>query len=387
MSYDTPTAPTLFELLARSWTLDRPVIAAVFNAEATSVAFCTGDSLGIAPLADPEDPAGRMRLAADTGRATIHPRRAPARPLARVAGTRGPVVPWGGKSFLTGAAAGGLISVTPRGQTVPLGLRLPGALDAAARDPASLEVALAAGGALIVLPDELEASPLHPTPPGPVTALAYAPRGGLLAVGHAGGVSLWRDGWRATHALEAGPTRLAFSPDGAWLAAAFEQPGVALIDLVRGEVDPIRDYPTPAASVAWSGPATNMIGGPATATGGTAATGPRRDAGAVLVTSGAFRVAAWAIGADGRGDSLGAGRTGLVIVDRVATSPDRPLVASGYANGLVAVAQLGLRDEMLLRAEGGAVTALAWAPGGGPLALGDAQGAAACIAFPPGLFK
>ena len=90
---------------------------------------------------------------------------------------------------------------------------------------------------------------------------------------------------------------------------------------------------------------------------------------------------------DGFGEALHAGRNGLVVVERVTASPNRPLVATGYASGLVCIAQIGATDEMLVRGSGGPVTALTWAADGVHLALGDADGNAALAAFPASLFK
>ena len=86
--------------------------------------------------------------------------------------------------------------------------------------------------------------------------------------------------------------------------------------------------------------------------------------------------------------ALQTGRPGLVVVERVAAHPARDLIAVGYANGQVAVMQLGQRDELLVRQEdGGAVTALDWSADGEHLALGTADGLAAVVSFPPHLFK
>lgn len=362
MSYDTPTAPTLFDLLARGWTLPGPVEAAVFNAEGTTVAFAGPGELALVPVADPDDPATRIRMAADTGRQTISPRKTPVRPAIRVAGTCGPVVPWGGKSFLTGSAKGGLISVTPRGQAVPLALALDGTPAAMARDPRSAAVALAVGAALVVLPDDLDTAPRRATAPGVVSALAWL-GGDRLAVGFSGGIALWDGTWGARIALQGTPTSLTPSPDGALLAVGFADPGIAVLRLGDLAVDLVPDYPTPTRALVWSVP------------------------GAALVSAGAFRTVAWAATAQGRGGPIEAGRTGLVIVDRVAAAPDRPLVAAGYASGLVSLTKLGTREEMMLRGNGGAVTALTWSPGGAQLALGDATGACALVSFPPNMFK
>jgi hypothetical protein len=363
MSYDAPIAPTLFDLLARSWTLGGPVAEAVFNRDASAVAFVSAAGLAVAPIADPERPEARLRVAADTGRATISPRNAPPRPLAEASGAKGPVAAWGEKSFIAAGAKGGLVTVTPRGQVVPLDVGLAGPLAAIARHPGSEEIAAVAGAKLIILPAARDAPGLRSALPAPGRALAYSPDGRTLAVGCDGGLIL-RSGATDRHvAIPETPVRLSWSPNGAFLACGFDGPGFAFLRLANDHLETNPDYPTPVASFGWIAE-------------------PR-----AFVTSGAFRSIAWSLGPDGLADPLEAGRAALVIVDRLAASPTRPIVAAGYANGLVCLARVGLRDEMMLRADGAAVTALAFSPDGKHLAVGDAGGGAALIALPDLIFK
>ena len=105
-------------------------------------------------------------------------------------------------------------------------------------------------------------------------------------------------------------------------------------------------------------------------------------AGGAFATSGAFAPLLGSLTPDGLGDPVEAGRGGLVVVDRVAASPDRPLLAVGYNNGLVCLNKIGTREEMMLRPPGAAVTVLAWSPDGTHLAFGDAEGEATLVAFP-----
>ena len=183
-----------------------------------------------------------------------------------------------------------------------------------------------------------------------MTALAFAPDG-LLAIGDADGVALWVDGMVVQRLdARARAADAVLEPDGAWLAVGFREPGMALLRPANGFVDLNPDYPTPVASFGWSRPAQ------------------------AFATSGAFRAIVWTLTPDGLGDPVEAGRGGLVVVDRVAASPDRPLLAVGYASGLVCLNKIGAREEMMLRSAGGAVTALAWSPDGTHLAFGDADG-------------
>lgn len=90
-------------------------------------------------------------------------------------------------------------------------------------------------------------------------------------------------------------------------------------------------------------------------------------------------------------ESIGAlktGRSGLVLIERIAPHPARDLIALGTADGAVSIARIGYPEEMPLRqADGSAVTALAWSNDGLHLAIGTAGGQAALVTLPPQLFK
>lgn len=364
MSYDAPVAPRLFDLLARSWNLQDRVDTLCFNRAGSAVAYATGQLLGIAPVDDPDGPEKRIRVAADTGRQSITPRENPVPPAVEVTGVRGALAPFGDRAFVTGSETGGLVSVMPHGLTIPLAVpfdRVPAVL---AGDRATATIAAAAGGELVVFPEQDPSAAQRIDPGTAITALAFAPRGTDLAAAHSGGVSLYRDGaFVEAFELDGTPETLSYSPDGAFLACGMREPGFALIRLADGAIDRVRDYPTPLRSLVWSGP------------------------GRAFATSGAFRTTVWSFTAEGRGEPLVAGRTGLVVVDRVAAAPNRPLIAAGYASGFLCLCPIGGREEMFLRAEGGAVTALAWNATGSHLAFGDANGEAALISLPPNLFK
>ena len=85
--------------------------------------------------------------------------------------------------------------------------------------------------------------------------------------------------------------------------------------------------------------------------------------------------------------ALETGRAGLVPVETVAAHPTKKLIAAGYANGRIIVAQIGSRDELLVKPLGSAVTALAWSGDGRHLAMGTVDGTAAIVTFPAQMFK
>ncbi len=365
MPDDLKPAISLFELLARCWTMEGPVTQTVFNQETTAVAFGDGKALKIAPIADPERPESRVRFAADSGRQTIAPRSKPVRPAIEVRDVTGPIVAYGGRSFLTTrASTGRLLTVTPQGTDVSLKITLDTPAVAMARDPASMAVAVAAGRDILILPDEDPEDVARISPDAAITALAYSPDGTRLAAGIADGVAFW-DGsaWTGGVAFDGVPEVLSFSDDGRFLAAGLDDGGFVLVRTHDMSGEKVADYPTPVRSFAWN------------------------DTAGALATSGAFRTVAWMLDEDGLGEGIRCGGTGFVVVDRVAASPDRPLVAAGYASGLVCIARVGGNDEMMLRPNGGAVTGMTWCSDGIHLAFGDADGTAALVSFPPSLFK
>lgn len=286
MSYDTAIAPSLFDLLARSWTLPGAVEQLCFNHDGTAVAFAADGRLAIVPIADPERPETRVRVSVDVGRSTILPRKSPIRPPVIVEGVTGTVSPYGGKSFVAGSPRGGLVSVTPRGQALPLAPAAGRSVTALARDPASAAIAFASGAEVTLLPDDADASPQRFAAPQVVRALAYAPHGRSLAVAHDGGLAFWADGaLSASLALHAQPCCLSWNPEGAFIACGFRTPGFALIRAADLTVDRVGDYPTPVRTFGWS-----LAAG-------------------AFATSGAFRTVVWSPTPSGRGAPVEAGRS------------------------------------------------------------------------------
>ncbi|MEI9405818.1 WD40 repeat domain-containing protein [Mesorhizobium argentiipisi] len=202
-------------------------------------------------------------------------------------------------------------------------------------------------------------------------ALAFSPDGRRLACGSSNGLSIWAIEGPANliwdFSFPARPTSIRWSGDGTWLACGLEAGGFALIGLADGLTDTVAGFPSPVRTVCWSPPAN------------------------ALLASGAFRIAGWSMTAPPiDGDTAGAletGRAGLVLVETVAAHPQKKLVAAGYANGRITVAQIGGRDELLVRPLGSGVTALAWSADGRHLAAGMVDGTVAIITFPAQMFK
>ncbi len=345
---------TLFDLLARRWQADAAIAAVRFASRGEVAAFATATgAVLLAAEPDAEPPESRVRISGDLGQITLRPREQEPAALRVVPDLADGAVPLAaaGDRILVGAGDGRVLALAPDGSQETL-RRLDGAI--AALDHAS-GITAAADATVVTLagPDGTRALSL----PG-VRALALT-RDGRLAAADAERITV--DG----HTLPiAGAVRLAWRDDGAWLAAALGAHGVALAPADGS--DPLRlgDFPAPVGDLAWSVP------------------------GQAFVAAGAFRIAAWDAGAFPATDRpLVTGHPGLVVVEAVAAHPTKPLIAAGYANGQVVIAQVGRRDELLLRQDGGAVTALAFSPDGRHLAIGDAAGGAAIASFPPQMFK
>lgn len=366
-------APSLFGLIGRQWAAGAAVERCAYDASGAVVAFALANgSVALAPIADAESTVSRFRVSVESGRATISPRAKPVPPMVQVPIGDAPVriAAFGASGFIAGTTCGRLVRITPTGFLLPMAADGDGPVEAIAA-LADGSVLVASGGAVAHhAADGAPAQSLFDTGAA-TTALAVARDGRRIAGATATRLTL-RDTdapGAAVLTIElAGINRLAWSPDGALVAAALSSGGIALVDSETGAVVRHADYPAPVGSLSWS-----------------------RD-GRRLVTSGAFRVVVWPVGdghdADGGRRSVETGRPSLVAVSAVDVRGDRPLVAAGYENGMVLVSEIGRRDELLVKASGdGAVQDLRWSRDGRHLAFGTSAGTAALVEFPPHLFK
>jgi WD40 repeat protein len=198
-----------------------------------------------------------------------------------------------------------------------------------------------------------------------VRALAFSPDGETLAIGYANGLCRWSiatpDAPPIETALAGTPVSLTWHPEGRWLTAGLGADGFCLVDVAQNRATARGNFPAPVSTAVF---------------GRTTAT---------VVAAGAYRVAAWSL--ETGGDVM-TGKPGLVLINAVAASPNRNLVAVGYANGLLSLAEIGQPSEILLREDTGAgVTAMAWSPNGNFLALAGSDGSAALVEFPDAMFK
>jgi WD40 repeat protein len=358
----------LFDLIARDWKLASPVTGVTFNQACTAVAFaCADGAVHIAATADKESPDSRVRRAIDTGRLTIAPRNKAFAPLKTADYTEGrstAVVPHGAANFAFAKANGRINTLTPGGVAVHLPAKATRPISAVALTPDGACMAYAQGGDVYVTASDADQKN-RLTAPAPVTALAFSPDGKTLAASHQNGVTRWSvaalDQPPVETPIAGSPTGLLFGDDGRWLAAPLQSDGFVLIDTASNAAYPHANFPAPVRSIAFGSP-TNSV-----------------------VAAGAFRVAAW--GLDDQRDIM-SGKAGLVLINSIATCPTRNLVAVGYANGLLSLAEIGRPAEILLREDTGVgITAMAWSSNGTYLALAGADGSAALVEFPDSMFK
>jgi WD40 repeat protein len=197
-----------------------------------------------------------------------------------------------------------------------------------------------------------------------VSGLAFDPKGRRLAVAHYDGVSLWwakaasQDAkvlkWKGSH------LGVTWSPDGRFVVSTMQENalhGWRLEDVADMRMT---GYPAKVKSWAWD----------------------RR--GRFLFTSGAPRVIAWPFtGRTGPMDKepreLGPSREALVTA--VAAHPEIDAVAAGMSDGTVWAERLDDPGVEYIKLKGAPITALAFSPDGGSLALAAEDGFCALVPF------
>ena len=200
--------------------------------------------------------------------------------------------------------------------------------------------------------------------PSTVAGLAFAPRGLRLAIAHYNGATLWFPNaagarpetltWKGSH------LSVAFSPDGKFLITAMQEPMLHGWRLPEGQHMRMSGYSARVRSLGWTA------------------------GGQFLATSGSEQLILWPF--DGRNGPMGrqpkmfASSKARVAV--VACHPRQPLVAVGYADGVVMLVRIDDGALILVKAEGAApVSALGWDAAGQTLAFGTEAGEAGVLVF------
>ncbi|MDU9004449.1 WD40 repeat domain-containing protein [Sedimentitalea todarodis] len=367
---------SLFDLLARDWSLECDVIQTRFNFDDTGVVFrLRSGKLAMASTRDTESPKIRTRMELDTGRTMIRPRENSVPPLTTpeiAVCSDLPIARFGAQGFATVDQDGTLQQVTVGGQVV---IRLKPETDAVTSLCSSVSgsiLALARQDRIVIYSTEDMNTLAEIGLNHPVTCSAISPDERTLAA--------WGDDTLSLVDIQnpsatpkiircAGDiTEISWRKSGSHLSCASADKSFYIVDCAAGTAQRVEDFPSPVRNTEFS------------------------ETGKALIASGAFRLVGWSADDlpenDLPGTPLTIGKPGFVVINVIATHPARDLVATGYANGLVAIASIGSMQEMMLHQEKATeATSLSWSKTGEHLAIGFASGKAALVTFPEQMFK
>lgn len=189
-----------------------------------------------------------------------------------------------------------------------------------------------------------------------VGGLAFLPKGFRLAIAHYNGVTLWFPNMTGTpelHEWKGSHLAVTASPDARFLVTSMHESALHGWRLVDGKDMRMTGYPARVRSMDWSA------------------------GGKWLATSGADAVIMWPFqtkdGPMGKEPKMLGQMKSLVTA--VACHPREGILAAGYADGTVLMVRLDDGAEITVRrANGSAVSALAWDARGAVLALADEAG-------------
>jgi WD40 repeat protein len=311
--------------------------------------------VGIVPLAD-----GAAFALAD---GTVHFIRAGQAPLSVTAhdGACLAVAPDIDGGVLSGGDDGRLVSIAPDGTLTEIFAARGKWIDhVAATGPGKGALrACAIGKTVHLLP--VKGAPRKLDHPSTVGGIGFDAKGKRLAVAHYNGASLhWvaSDGaprvlpWKGSH------TGVLVAPDASHVVTAMQENALHGWRLADSADMRMSGYPAKTHSLSFTAN------------------------GKWLATSGAESVVLWPFfggGPMGKApkELLGGDQ---VLVTRVACHPQQEVVAAGFADGMVALAEIGSGRALPVAAPGrGAVSALAWGAEGGALAFGTETGFAGLV--------
>jgi WD40 repeat protein len=202
--------------------------------------------------------------------------------------------------------------------------------------------------------------------PSTVTGIAFDAKGKRIAASHYNGASLWFTAsnsetpalleWKGSH------TGIALHPDGDALVTTMQENALHGWSLPEKKHMRMSGYPAKTESLGFT------------------------KSGRWLATGGADAIVLWPFfggGPMGKAPMELAASDGA-FVKRVACHPEHEVVAAGFDNGLVVVADTVKEKILSVCGPGrGAVTALGWNASGSHLALGTETGFAAIVDFSP----
>jgi WD40 repeat protein len=200
------------------------------------------------------------------------------------------------------------------------------------------------------------------THPSSVAGIAFDAKGKRIAASHYNGASLWFVNasddkprlleWKGSHA------GIVISPDGTHVVTAMQENALHGWRLADGQHMRMSGYPTKTKSLSFTAK------------------------GRWLATSGAESVVLWPFFGGG---PMGKAPTELaggdnVICTAVACHPQHEVVAAGFADGLVVMAEIASGKVVPIAAPGrGSISALSWNASGTHLAFGSETGFAALV--------
>jgi WD40 repeat protein len=200
------------------------------------------------------------------------------------------------------------------------------------------------------------------THPSTVTGIAFDLRGKRIAAAHYNGASLWFAAsksdnprvleWKGSH------TGVAIHPAVEAVVTTMQENALHGWRLSDGQHMRMSGYPAKTESLGFTNNSK------------------------WLASSGADSIVLWPFFGGGPMGKppLELAQIEQVLCTRVACHPKDELVAAGYANGAVVVAQIATRRVVIITESGAApISALAWSPDGARLAFGDEAGLAALV--------
>nr|WP_294523598.1 WD40 repeat domain-containing protein [uncultured Rhodopila sp.] len=222
----------------------------------------------------------------------------------------------------------------------------------------------ASAGKLVRLYDQEGRLLKELTHPSTVTGLVFDGKGKRIGASHYNGVSLWfvaakvdtprKLEWKGSH------TGILIHPEGEAVVTAMQENALHGWKLPEGQHMRMSGYPAKTESLSFT-----------------------RN-GKWLATSGADTMVLWPFfggGPMGKSPTELAGADG-VLCTRVACNPKDEVVAGGFADGLVVVADINsARILPIVPPEHGPISTLAWSKDGSELAIGSETGFAAVIDF------
>ncbi len=316
------------------------VVGLAFGREGRSLAFGLGD--GSVHVADARAPAGDW-LRAEAHKGAV---------LALCADVA--------EGVLTGGDDGRLARVTPAGQVEEVaGFGRKWVEHVAAHESGLRAAAVAKAVHVLDAKGQALKSLPHPST---VAGLAFDAKGKRVAASHYNGASLWfvaaREDkprlleWKGSHHA------IAIHPEGTHVVTAMQENALHGWRLADGQHMRMSGYPAKTHSLSFSAK------------------------GRWLATSGAESVVLWPFFGGG---PMGKAPTELaggdsVLCTRVACHPQHEMVAAGFEDGLVLLADIASGRVLPIAPPGrGAVSALGWNANGALLAFGTEQGFAALV--------